>query len=131
MHAYDPNRRPLSPIPSMRPAHDLGAAVSPTPIYDALYAEYRRAFKALPGDRTGEEHLTFRGFGADLTDLWAGRHDPLPGVTHHSGTYQLPEPGRRKGRHRTPPPAWQPVGRLPGAGDRVPAALPPGPRRER
>ncbi|WP_066928358.1 hypothetical protein [Streptomyces sp. NBRC 110611] len=33
------------------PTGDRGSA---TPIYDALYAEYRRAFRALPGDRTDE-----------------------------------------------------------------------------
>ncbi|MCB5909886.1 hypothetical protein [Streptomyces pinistramenti] len=41
----------------MRPSQDPGThgtGVSPTPIYDALYAEYRRAFRALPGDRSGE-----------------------------------------------------------------------------
>ncbi|MGP3967586.1 hypothetical protein [Streptomyces sp. 6N223] len=35
---------------------------SATPIYDSLYAEYRRLFRALPGDRTGEEELRFTGF---------------------------------------------------------------------
>ncbi|MFE1176203.1 hypothetical protein [Streptomyces sp. NPDC058773] len=46
----------------MRPSHehltphstDHGSA---TPIYDALYAEYRRSFRALPGDRTDEPEL--------------------------------------------------------------------------
>ncbi|WP_431045142.1 hypothetical protein ACQUSR_26630 [Streptomyces sp. P1-3] len=37
---------------------------SATPIYDALYAEYRRLFRALPGDRTGDEELGFTGFEA-------------------------------------------------------------------
>ncbi|EST39780.1 hypothetical protein N566_00040 [Streptomycetaceae bacterium MP113-05] len=35
---------------------------SPTPIYDALYAEYQRLFRALPGDRSGEEELRFERF---------------------------------------------------------------------
>jgi hypothetical protein len=35
---------------------------SATPIYDSLYDEYRRLFRALPGDRTGEEELRFTGF---------------------------------------------------------------------
>ncbi|WP_344293676.1 hypothetical protein [Streptomyces synnematoformans] len=45
----------------MRPAHEPHAAArtSGTPIYDALFAEYRRLFRALPGDRTGEEQLRF------------------------------------------------------------------------
>ncbi|MGW4974010.1 hypothetical protein ACWEP3_29670, partial [Streptomyces albidoflavus] len=66
MHAYDPSRsRPLPPssIPSMRPAQDLTDGRSPTPIFDALCAEYRRSFRALPGDRSGEEDLRFHAFG--------------------------------------------------------------------
>lgn len=44
----------------------LGAASgdSATPIYDSLYAEYRRLFRALPGDRSGEDELRFEGFDA-------------------------------------------------------------------
>jgi hypothetical protein len=66
----------------MRPSRDAPAAgqQSPTPIYDALYAEYRRSFKALPGDRSGEEHLGFvfgrreRRKGWDRVAEWeAGR----------------------------------------------------------
>ena len=34
-------------------------AGSNTPIYDALYSEYRRLFRALPGDRSGEEKFQF------------------------------------------------------------------------
>ncbi|MET9955727.1 hypothetical protein ABZ135_29840 [Streptomyces sp. NPDC006339] len=64
MHAYDPFRQQYpSPIPSMRPAQDVPAGLSPTPIYDALYSEYRRTFRTLPGDRSGEEELSFRAFG--------------------------------------------------------------------
>lgn len=61
MHAYEPSSRAPypHPIPGMRPAHDPGLTRfsergSATPIYDALYAEYRRSFRALPGDRSGE-----------------------------------------------------------------------------
>lgn len=50
-------------IPGMRPASPPAAAPSATPIYDSLYAEYRRLFRALPGDRSGEEDLHFEGFG--------------------------------------------------------------------
>lgn len=39
------------------------AQVSGTPIYDSLYAEYQRLFRALPGDRSGEEELRFERFG--------------------------------------------------------------------
>ncbi len=36
---------------------------SATPIFDALYSEFRRLFRALPGDRCGEEDLSFTAFG--------------------------------------------------------------------
>lgn len=67
VHTYDPSRpRPAyqTPIPSMRSSQDTGTERSATPIYDALYAEWRRSFKALPGDRTGEEDLGFTSFGS-------------------------------------------------------------------
>ncbi|MFH8368108.1 hypothetical protein [Streptomyces sp. NPDC018031] len=51
----------------MRPSQDPAPEYprrSATPIYDALYAEYRRLFRALPGDRTGDEDLGFVGFAA-------------------------------------------------------------------
>ncbi|MGV9573843.1 hypothetical protein ACWDRX_32360, partial [Streptomyces nigra] len=49
MHAYDVPRRQ--------------GGSSPTPIYDALYAEYVKSFRSLPGDRSGEEDLGFVAFG--------------------------------------------------------------------
>lgn len=49
-------------IPGMRPSYDAEHPSSATPIYDSLYSEYRRLFRALPGDRTGEEDLRFTGF---------------------------------------------------------------------
>ncbi|MDR3034333.1 MAG: hypothetical protein LBV78_14680 [Kitasatospora sp.] len=49
-------------IPSMRPSYDAEHPVSATPIYDTLYSEYRRMFRALPGDRSGEEGMKFTGF---------------------------------------------------------------------
>lgn len=36
---------------------------SATPIYDSLCAEYRQLFRALPGDRSGEEEMRFTAFG--------------------------------------------------------------------
>ncbi|WP_326600762.1 hypothetical protein [Streptomyces sp. NBC_01803] len=45
----------------MRPSYDR-STVSATPIYDSLCNEYRRLFRTLPGDRSGEEELRFRGF---------------------------------------------------------------------
>ncbi|WP_144385042.1 hypothetical protein [Streptomyces sp. SAJ15] len=70
VHAYDPASRASYQhhIPGMRPSQDPSAdyaqARSATPIYDALYAEYRRLFRALPGDTTGDEDLGFKGFAA-------------------------------------------------------------------
>ncbi|WP_406205054.1 hypothetical protein OH807_30015 [Kitasatospora sp. NBC_01560] len=49
-------------IPGMRPSYDAEHPHSATPIYDELYSEYRRLFRALPGDRSGEEDLKFTGF---------------------------------------------------------------------
>ncbi|MFI9587989.1 hypothetical protein ACIHCQ_40780 [Streptomyces sp. NPDC052236] len=77
MHSYDVDttrRAYHSPVPARRLAPDATAGRSPTPIYDALYSEYRRSFRALPGDRSGEEDLRFKRFGdmdhlSDLGDL--------------------------------------------------------------
>ncbi|MET9294597.1 hypothetical protein [Streptomyces sp. NPDC003077] len=95
----------------MRPSYDVRASVtippppteprrSATPIFDALYAEYRRSFRALPGDRTGEEELSSEA----LRGIWRR-------TTRSTGDWEL-------------------VGRLPHrpqhARARVPAALPPG-----
>ncbi|MEU9503382.1 hypothetical protein [Streptomyces sp. NPDC048196] len=101
MHAYDPSSRvPYAhPIPGMRPSREHGTTRptdrgSTTPIYDALYAEYRRSFRALPGDRTDEpetsEVLSGTGSWARTTAStghWevVGRqpyqaHSPLPAL---------------------------------------------------
>ncbi|MER5945846.1 hypothetical protein ABT127_07270 [Streptomyces sp. NPDC001904] len=132
MHPYDPTvsgrRQPYpSQIPSMRPAEDhqgshpsghagghatgYSGGYSATPIYDALYAEYLRSFRALPGDRTGEEDLGFTGFG---TGPYGARHH----TPHYPSAHQ----------HQP----WQPQtnGRQHGQGHHFPAALPPAPRRE-
>ncbi|MFV0130614.1 hypothetical protein ACLGI4_23390 [Streptomyces sp. HMX112] len=109
MHSYEPSRQPYQQIPAMRPAYDGPSGPSATPIYDALYSEYRRSFRTLPGDRSGEEDLGFKAFGA-------GPHQLGHGLGHqqHSGGY---------------PNVWQPAGVRQHAGHHVPAALPPGPRR--
>ncbi|GAA3012826.1 hypothetical protein GCM10020229_25210 [Kitasatospora albolonga] len=66
MYSYEvaaAHRQPTTrPIPGMRPSYDAEHPSSPTPIYDALYSEYRRLFRALPGDRSGEESMRFEGF---------------------------------------------------------------------
>ncbi|MDT0310394.1 hypothetical protein RM780_26100 [Streptomyces sp. DSM 44917] len=51
---------------------------SATPIYDSLCAEYRRLFRALPGDRSGEEELRFVGFSTSYgigAGAWRERRD--------------------------------------------------------
>lgn len=109
VHAYDPFLQPYpSQIPSMRPAQDVSAGASPTPIYDALYSEYRRSFRTLPGDRSGEEELTFRAFGTAAS----------------TGVY-----GNGQGHRYTSayPTAWSTP--YPPAPTHTQAALPPGPRR--
>ncbi|MFI6382945.1 hypothetical protein ACIBKX_26250 [Streptomyces sp. NPDC050658] len=98
----------------MRAAQDTGGTHSATPIYDALYSEYRRSFKALPGDRTGEEALGFTAFGPTSYGVHRGvdRLDP-----RHNTLSQLHVSRYGQEQHGT--------GHL-----QFPAALPPGPRRE-
>ncbi|MFC8450078.1 hypothetical protein [Kitasatospora sp. NPDC057223] len=86
MYSYDvaaAHRQPTSstvttsrPIPAMRPSYDAEHPHSATPIYDELYSEYRRLFRALPGDRAGEEDLRFTGFA--VRDSYAGRSEARP-----------------------------------------------------
>ncbi|MFC9247962.1 hypothetical protein ACFT7S_29270 [Streptomyces sp. NPDC057136] len=96
----------------MRPSQDPSGGKSPTPIYDALYSEYRRSFRALPGDRSDEENFSYPGFGAGLF----GSRPPLSGQQATGG--QTTHPGNLG--------SWQRVGRH--AGRAQPAALPPGSR---
>ncbi|MFE6227339.1 MULTISPECIES: hypothetical protein [unclassified Streptomyces] len=106
MHAYDPFPQPYpSPIPGMRPAQDVPAGFSATPIFDALYSEYRRSFRTLPGDRSGEEELAFRAFGTALST----------GLSGFTGLHGQP--------YAAYPSAWAAQQHPPQA------ALPPGPRR--
>ncbi|MFI9647115.1 hypothetical protein ACIHAA_12580 [Streptomyces sp. NPDC052040] len=75
MHAYDvPRRQSYPPIPSGRVAQDPSAGSSPTPIFDDLCAEYVRAFRTCPGDRSGEEELGFV---------------PFSGSPHDTGSYGI------------------------------------------
>ncbi|MEU0232702.1 MULTISPECIES: hypothetical protein [unclassified Streptomyces] len=90
----------------MRPAPDVTAGPSPTPIYDALYSEYRRSFRTLPGDRSGEEGLAFRAFGT------------TPGAG-----------GSGRGRRHAAPAAWADRAPAPPPPQAHRPALPPGPRR--
>ncbi|MDX6330067.1 MAG: hypothetical protein QOI83_2450 [Streptomycetaceae bacterium] len=60
-----------SHIPPMR-APESASDGSGTPIYDALCSEYRRLFRTLPGDRSGEEALQFNDFSG--APYRPGRH---------------------------------------------------------
>ncbi|MEV5613169.1 hypothetical protein [Streptomyces sp. NPDC052225] len=107
----------------MRPAEEQPATRSATPIYDALYAEYRRSFRALPGDRSGEEDLGFTAFG---TGPYGARHHGsphYPTAQHHWNAQNT-----QHGQHMQHP---QTNGRQHSQGHHFPAALPPGPRHER
>ncbi|MBD0744374.1 hypothetical protein BG418_22745 [Streptomyces sp. CBMA152] len=151
MHSYEPSRQPYqSQIPSMRPAQDLFGGLSATPIYDALYSEYRRSFRALPGDRSGEDDLGFRSFAALAH---AGAHGFRGGHQHHAQPFHPQGPHPQTVPSLTAYPAhsgvtWQmsgmATGAMPtgvGAGTahmtgrqhtglhQLPAALPPAPRR--
>ncbi|GGV52876.1 hypothetical protein GCM10010245_83380 [Streptomyces spectabilis] len=129
MHVYDAtHHRPYaSPIPSMRSAQDTTGAFSATPIYDALYTEYLRAFRALPGDRTGEEELRFTGFGpgpyGNAAPYGAVRHDPRH-TPRHDPRHDPRHNAFNVARYGQPTQVDHH-----GYGHLFPAALPPGPRR--
>ncbi|WP_432138556.1 MULTISPECIES: hypothetical protein [unclassified Streptomyces] len=134
MHAYHVPRRPSYPsIPSARPAQDPFGSPSATPIYDALYAEYVKSFRSLPGDRSGEEELGFSAFGT--IPIGTGSDErPRPGS--FSSSYGAYSAGAQSARQGLGPQQgqgqWQrvgPLGQRAGAMQPVPAALPPGPRR--
>ncbi|WP_406098372.1 hypothetical protein [Streptomyces sp. NBC_01013] len=114
----------------MRPAQDPSGGPSHTPIYDALYSEYRRSFRALPGDRSGEESLGLPGFGAGLF----GSRTPLSVHAAHSAQGGAGSTAGGTGGHGSGPSShtgglgsWQRVGRHAGRVQQ-PAALPPGSR---
>ncbi|MFI7019655.1 hypothetical protein PV963_09865 [Streptomyces coeruleorubidus] len=126
MHAYDvPRRQSYSSIPSARSAQDSQSGPSATPIYDALYAEYVKSFRALPGDRSGEEKFGFTAF-------WNIPHSTGSYSGSHSSSYSAYSAGAQSARHAAgQQPQWQRVGTI-GSHDtgmhHVPAALPPGRR---
>ncbi|WP_331449916.1 hypothetical protein [Streptomyces prasinus] len=141
MHAYDaPRRRPFPLVPApVRRTQDSTGGSSATPIYDALYAEYVKSFRSLPGDRSGEEKLGFAAFGSLP-------HATGPSVGHGSGTFGGPaggpvgggsygaySAGASSARQSAGQPQWQrvPVVDRHAVGrHHTPAALPPAPRRE-
>lgn len=96
MHTFDAfSRAPYqSQIPSMRSAQDPARVGTGTPIYDALYSEYRRLFRALPGDRSGEEAMQFNAFSA-----WHEQpYDTAPGRHRGSRPAAALPPGRTDNR---------------------------------
>jgi hypothetical protein len=109
----------------MRPSRDGSPGRSATPIYDALYSEYLRAFRTLPGDRSGEEDLDFRGFGTGMHGGrggffgYGGHTGHTAQANGHSGG-QANSGGQQRG--------WHPhqTGRHAA---HQPAALPPAPRK--
>ncbi|MFG3721895.1 hypothetical protein ACGF8D_29280 [Streptomyces massasporeus] len=130
MHAYDvPRRHSFSPIPSARSAQDSQGGPSATPIYDALYAEYVKSFRALPGDRSGEEKLGFTAFGN--TPHGSGSYGSSYGGAYGS-SYSAYSAGAQSARHAAgQQPQWQRVGSIGSHGTGmhyVPAGLPPGRR---
>ncbi|MEZ0066525.1 hypothetical protein ABIA32_002537 [Streptacidiphilus sp. MAP12-20] len=74
-------------IPAMRPAFERDAGRD-TPIYDALYSEFRRLFRSLPGDRTGEESFKLPYF-SDFTPPQVPHLAP-PGAGRHRSYLSLP-----------------------------------------
>lgn len=114
----------------MRPAQGPSGGPSHTPIYDALYSEYRRSFRALPGDRSGEESLGLPAFNSGFF----GSRAPLSGHSGHSGHGGAGSTASGTGGQSGGPSghtgslgSWQRVGRHAGGG-RPAAALPPGSR---
>ncbi|MER6392020.1 hypothetical protein ABT236_26560 [Streptomyces sp. NPDC001523] len=131
----------------MRPSRDrdIAPVASHTPIYDTLYSEYLRAFRTLPGDRTGEEDLGFTAFsyggghggagagGGSYAAAWSTPSwqpveawqpapyvpAPLPSYAHSTGSGQGQGQGQGYANGRQHQTGMQ----------HVPAALPPAPRR--
>ena len=156
MHTYDvPRRQSYQLIPSARSTQDYPSGPSATPIFDALYAEYGKSFRSLPGDRSGEEELDFAAFRASPNGL-----APYGGsFRSNSGSYSAYSAGAFSARSGSQgggqQSVWQRVGQLdtqqgqpaaptpaptavsPTGGRQhytgmthIPAALPPGPRRD-
>ncbi|UED88804.1 hypothetical protein [Streptomyces profundus] len=80
----------------MRAPYERAGGGSATPIYDALCAEYRRLFRALPGDRSGEEELGFVGFntirGVGLSSWRHLDYRSLPAARAELPAGSSPEP---------------------------------------
>ena len=78
----------------MRSAQEAaGGGGTGTPIYDALYSEYSRLFRTLPGDRSGEESLAFNSFSA-----WNAAQAPPAAGRHRGNVPAALPPGRPDNR---------------------------------
>ncbi len=131
VHAYDvPRRQSYQSISSLRPTQDPSGGPSATPIYDTLYAEWVRNYRALPGDRNGEEELGFTGFG-NLPHGSGGRGTGSYSARHATG-HLATQRESQSGNTTTTTTAWQPVGRIPTGHTgmhHIPSPLTPNPRR--
>ncbi|MFJ5532276.1 hypothetical protein [Streptomyces sp. NPDC093261] len=128
VHAYDvPRRQSYQPIPSGRAAQDPSLGASTTPIYDELCAEYVRAFRACPGDRSGEEDLGFVAFSSSPHDTGSygiGTYGTRHGTPQHATGHLTAQHGQSAAANTV----WQQVARQARGMHPVPA-LPPAPRR--
>ncbi|MFF3847671.1 hypothetical protein [Streptomyces sp. NPDC002328] len=132
MHTYDvPRRQAFQPTSTARPDQDPQGGPSATPIYDALYAEYVKSFRSLPGDRSGEEELAFTAFG-NVPHSTGSFSSTLGNA--FSGGYSAYSAGAQSARNGLGQQSqWQRVGPLTQVGrpqgqtgmQHIPAALPP------
>lgn len=129
MHTYDvPRRQSYQSVPPSRVAPDPLSGPSATPIYDALYAEYVKSFRSLPGDRSGEEELGFTAFG-NIPHSSGSYGGHRPGS--FSSSYSAYSAGAHSARVGQQQSQWQRVGQIGQHGTMVQhvPALPPGQRR--
>ncbi|WP_264927659.1 hypothetical protein, partial [Streptomyces sp. A012304] len=135
MHTYDvPRRQSYPPLPSARPAPEPQGGPSATPIYDALYAEYVKSFRSLPGDRSGEEELAFTAFGSGPHGTGSFSSSLSGSYGSYGGSYSAYSAGAQSARHGLGQQSqWQRVGPLGQVGQQdtntgmhhIPAPLPP------
>ncbi|GLX19408.1 MULTISPECIES: hypothetical protein [Streptomyces] len=133
MHSHDPSRAPFR-----------ASSASHTPIYDSLYSEYLRAFRALPGDRTGEEDLGFTAFsygtGYGGSAYGGSSYGGGTGTGWNGSSWQQADGWQPSylPQQQVPQPAYSYAGGGAGYGggrqhhtgmQHIPAALPPAPRR--
>jgi len=128
VHAYDVSRRQsYSPIPSARGTQDNASA---TPIYDALYNEFVKAFRTCPGDHHGEEELAFTPFSlfSDSPHAGAAYDTGRYGADHGTPQHATGHLAAQHGHTSTASAAWEQVARQARGMHHLPA-LPPAPRR--